>query len=303
MATLKYVEAMRGHTGSVQIGKTITAGETRKYRVFFNGTDATLFDAVEAAGVPAYGASLGPLKLTSKTGETIDDCSIWEVSCNYEFPQPGEESKPTEGDIWAVSINVNSVMYEYEAQYDADGKPIANTAGDPITGVMRPKYDEEMTISFRSTDVNSDGINSCIGKINSTEFTLTINGQDFVYPEKTVLFSDYSVNFVPDVDGNTYPQNSYRLRIRQDTWTRVIANKGVNRSESGERIPITRTVTEEDGTTHDEPIQDPVYLTTDYDDTPPTVEEAAVGATVEQLNFEIYEQADLFALLLDGIGT
>lgn len=318
MATLKYVEALRGHTANRDVGSSITATEVRKYNVFFTGTDATGADAMTASGVPQIGATLGTLVCNNQTAEALDDCSVWLVTNTYSLPQPGEEAKPSGEDTWAINITVNSVMYEYEAQFDADGNPIQNTAGDPITGIMRPKYDEEMTITYRSTEVNSSGIDACIGKTNSVEITLTINGQEFVYPVNTMLFSDYSVAFVLDVNGSQYPETTLRLRIRQETWTRVVANKGFNGivdgdpvtvgantimtlGTSGARLPLTIPLEDSGGVTHEEPITSPVYLTTSIADH--TVERAAEDSPIEKLYFEIYEQADLGTLLLADIET
>jgi hypothetical protein len=235
MPTCVKVDAMRGHTGQLDVTRTVSGQEIRKYRVYFNDKSANSLDAIKGDdgtnAVPPYGAVLSSgYAVSSKSAEQdSSDPRIWIVTVTFTLPVPGEESRPVaDPDVvrWAIDITANPVPYEVEIQRDIDGKQILNSAGDPISGVTTSKYDTDWTFSFTAETIDFFGIDECLGAINAADVAMTINGQTRTFPALSLRFVDYSLAYTLDPDGNTYPKLVYKLRHRSGGWRRQIADKG-----------------------------------------------------------------------------
>jgi hypothetical protein len=283
-------------TGSVSIGKTTNGQEVRKYRVTFSALGANTADAINATtessgSVPAFGVFSGPFMLTGKDASQVtEDGRLWDVVCTFTLPQPGEESKPADEAVtrWAINITFSGLPYQTEIQKNpADDKPILNKVGDPISGVMDTKYDETLNVAFTSTSGLFDVIDATKGKVNSTDLTITINGEEVTYPAGSLKFDDYSIEYTLDANGSTYPRLTLKFLYRVDGWTRKIANKGFRKLVSGKAVWIL----DDDG----QPIREPVYLKADGSD------KLAAGAVVNTIDLEP-KTAD-FSGLFSGVVT
>jgi hypothetical protein len=282
-------------TGNAQTGKTTTASETVKYRVEFDGPGSTFIDAINATttsngSVPAFGHARGALRLTAKDGSQIESNSrLWDVTCTYSLPQPGDEQKPDdERTKWAIDITFGSQPYEKEIQKNpADDKAIVNAVGDPITGVTDTDYDEVLNVAFTSETGMFDVIDAMKGKVNNSAITVTINGEEITYPAGTLKFLEYSIQYVLDGSMVIYPRLTLKFLYRADGWTRKIANKGFRKLVSS----VPTWIKDDDG----RDITEPVYLTADG------TAKLAAGATVATVDLAP-KTADLTALF-DGIVT
>jgi hypothetical protein len=282
-------------TGSVSTGKTTTGQETIKFRVKFDGTGSTLIDALNATtvsdgSVPPFGDARGVLILTGKDGSQLgEDSRLWDVTCTYTLPQPGEEQKPDDGRTrWAINISFSSQPYEKEIQFNpADGKPILNAAHDPISGVMDTESDEVLNVAFTSESGLFDVIDATKGTVNDADLTLTINGEEVVYPAGTLKFLDYTREYVLDASQEIYPRLTLRFLYRTDGWVRGIANKGFRKLVSG----VPTWIKDDDG----RDITEPVYLTADG------TAKLASGSVVNTIDLDPIESD--FTDLLAGVQT
>jgi hypothetical protein len=251
MATLVRVDEIRNKVADVTVGTTITASQERKFHVEYSDYTVEPVDAVYATGIPAFGEALGSgsLVLKRKTAEqNADKPELFTVTCTYEFPTPGEEAAPDnpdpDGERWAIDITIQSLMFEVETQKDAYDNPITNSAYHPISGVMTRRYDTEVVVSFTTNVIDWDGIDLCLGKVNSAPVVMTINGQSRTFATGTLLFDRYALQTVLDDTGTQRPRMTYVLLHRLETWRRRLADKGlyelyVNPADSSlMRIPI-----------------------------------------------------------------
>ncbi len=305
MSTLIEVKETKKSSASVQTGTTFSAQEVRYYDVLYDTPLTATIDAIYASGVPAFGAALGTgsLILKNKTSDRDEEKpSLYRVTCTYELPTPGQDSTPgsidPDGTRWAIDIGVQSVPYEYEVQYDINGYPIQNTAGDAVGGVMTSDSDEQYTVTFTSNIIDWDGIDASKNAINSEPFSMTFNGQERDFDAYTVRFLTYSLSYVLDDTGTQYPRVTYVLLYRITNWLKKIASKGLNEYD----IVLDAQIPIRDG--QGNPITTPVYLDADG-------LQLGVGDTVSILKdpitstggLHIFNEVDLLSELLWDIGT
>jgi hypothetical protein len=253
------------------------------------------------------------------------------VTSTFRIPTPGQEQAPdnpdpVDGSRWAIDISLNDVDYEEEIQKDIHKKLMVNTACDPVTGVIVPRRDKELVISFTTNIPDWLGIQAADGTegrgcVNSELLTLTINGVERMFRAGTLKWFGSTFSATLDASGIVYPRFTYRLRERHaapwdssgnpimgddgypdwsKSWWVRRGNLGLNNAD----------VNLSDGTRKYWPIVDAsgnhittaVPLATTY----PTslsglikqVRPAAPDTILEMLEFEVYEKLNFTETLL-----
>lgn len=116
-------------------------------------------------------------------GLTCDSLSIDEpdrhhasISASYAVPEPGQNEDPEQPpwiqpDVWTFSTSSGSVACTYHyptAGNNVDTKPLANAAGELITGITRPETEIKITISGARESVSLAELNRLANTINKS---------------------------------------------------------------------------------------------------------------------------------------
>lgn len=208
----------------------ISKEATRVYQVDTTLATDTCAMAMAVAGLPVVGdtyADDGYLKCVGRTGKMVQD-SRWtfEITCTFRSPSQPVIAGGKAFTNWNMDMTVTSVETVYPCYQDKDGHPIVNTAQQYFEPTCNLSvYDKDITVSFFSTFVPVSSIDSCLGKVNGSGCSLTINGltQNFTARQVKLIKGDFNTVYE---HGLSYWRISYTWRFRADTWHNDFANKG-----------------------------------------------------------------------------
>jgi hypothetical protein len=293
---------------------TESGSETHIYRVVYDALGALGRDVVRAVGangltMPAFGASLGGLTCQRKTPTQNKENHLeWEVKVEFATPKAGvekapEDPDPENGDRWSIDIQIHTVKTEFEKQADMSGSMMVNSSGTPVTGIMKSRTDEEITIGFTTNIILWNCIDACFdeddcGCVNSEDVTLIVNGEARVFQAGNLKFDDYELTTTVTTGGEQYWKMLLHLRYKFRGWNARVADMGLYMSGPSGLVPIW----DDSG----QPVQSPQYLngsgsTLTVGD--PVVFLPQYRSTGNGDGFNIIGSADLGTLLLWGLHT
>ena len=135
-----------------------------------DGTDNTL-DVRTASGVPAIGDQKGSEYLwVTNVNVTREHPRYFRVIVTYKSFAIDPED-PTENPLLApAKVKWKTVKANGEIDEDADGNPIATTAGEPVQGIMRPFGDIAAVITQSFAAFNSFSFYDFMDHVNIDPF-------------------------------------------------------------------------------------------------------------------------------------
>jgi hypothetical protein len=141
-----------------------------------------------------------------------------------------DKAKPSGKEKLNVQIKVSTEPFEEAVYLDRNKRPICNSAGQPFSNQpTKTFYDEKISVTFDTGEVDQASIEATKGKINSNTVSLTIRGLRRSFAPGTLRFIDspYSSKTSQTPQGEEYIWSvEYTLAYRADKWTRKILNMG-----------------------------------------------------------------------------
>jgi len=228
MALVNVQLSWAGDEASTEQGQGVGAlveAAALKYTVLYDGADATegAYDAVYAVGVPGVGDAhpdSAYLQLLRKRAIPVGPL-LYEVFCEYA----GKDSPlldPYEL-RWETAYSVEPV------DTDADGDPLVNTAGDPVSGLTCEFADEVMCITrneaaysmatrlaYRNTinDATWYGVDAGVARMVDISTVRVVTGATYYYP------------------------TTYKIQFRVDGWKHRYPSKGLYYRSGTRWLPI-----------------------------------------------------------------
>ncbi len=220
MATLSDLGILK-RSGGVNV-ETNESYEEQVWWVKFTDETATSLEAVNAAGLPAWGSALSGTTLycVNKTAsQRDDDHKFFDVTVTFKTLKFTPRQSSTVS-TWSVVKSITGVPWEHEIQYDYAGKPCVNVLGEPMNPpITELLYDAKIDISFMTNSTTHyANVTTCLGMVNAGTCTLTIGGQNIYLAPGTTWFSNYSANETTDPDGGKCLAFRYELSYRADGW-------------------------------------------------------------------------------------
>lgn len=208
--------------------------ETHVYLVQTDSASTTCKEATEAddgtTAVPDYWADLGDGSgwvVTSKRASLADPKSPYYFRVEVVYSAAAFGSTPTPGTIWNVRVSVTGQEYTSPTSIDRNGDPITNSAGDLFNPPpIKQGFDEIITVSWQSDDVDPDALSAARGKTNSDSFSITVRGWSRTFAEDQIKVGNITYDTVLGVDGEEYWNVSVPLLYRADEWQTKIEDKG-----------------------------------------------------------------------------
>ena len=176
--------------------------------------------ALDAWGYVLYNAvhpELSGYKCKQKQVALAPESSgnLWILTSTYEntaSPRPGSgpgpntepPPEPPTTDTWSRNVDVQSVAYTAEAEYDFTGVAIKNSVGIWFTpGIVRTTYDTVATTFSWSQFAFPTAIFGKIGTVQDTGTTKTFCGNAFSFTDKRALLRDCKISSVRQ-DGKNF---------------------------------------------------------------------------------------------------
>lgn len=239
--------------------RTGDAWESRVYCVYYTDYTASSLDARNAAGVPAWGDVLTgyALACVEKYAEPDPgDQKVWRVTATFRTPQVNMQTpNPDPGTVhkWNISKTIVPQPMELPVTQDISGKIIANCIGEPpnppLTGTT---YDFQVNIGFDTDAADQSNIESCLGKVNLDDVTLTIGGVNWDFPSGELKLQSSPIEEVYDTDGNLIAHVTLQCVWRPGGWVNKFPNLSFNQIVSGDVVPILDSF--------GQPVSEPRYL-------------------------------------------
>lgn len=213
------------------------------------------------------------MRLRDKEIERRQGPMLWVVKGNYDSSVPTVAPSDNPLDDQPI-IEYDGAIYEEEADTDVNGKPLRNTAGDPIRGLTRETTDRVIRVTMNLGEWNDPFVAGFVSKINSEP----VLGVD----KRKVKLNSAKARLVFE-RGVYYWQAEFEFQHRKRTWgwlTEVLS-LGRNQIVAGNK----KTITLPDDNGNEVPVADPQMLTAGgaYTTNPDNC---------AHLIFELFEQAD-----------
>lgn len=260
MAILSVTEQWGGRSGGIDESGNFTF--KRRWLVT-SDTDTESIVAVSAAVPVAYYAPHPDYAAARARSTSItpgEGPRVWQVEINYSSApianaRPADGGPPTVQDPAAPqqpteATNSNKTPAQSRpaewsftrkelkvaAEYDRNGDPIKNSAGDPIEGIELDRSHLVATIKYWSVNLTVDHIQLFWNKTNS----LTYRG----FPPRTLLVQDFNYKTVYETIAEGVVGMLYEvqivLEVNFDEWRLKVLDAGLREKDSsGKMITIT----------------------------------------------------------------
>jgi hypothetical protein len=208
--------------------------ETHIYLVETDTATTTCREAREAddgvTAVPAYWEALGggsDWVVTSKRASLIDEKSPFYFRVEVVYSAPAFGGTPEPGEKWNVRVSVTGAEYVAPTSIDRNGDQITNSVGDLFNPpAMKQGFDEIITVSWQSDEVDIEDLSAARGKVNSDAFSITVRNWTKSFTEDQVKVGNITYDTVLGVDGEEYWNVSVPLLYRSDEWITKLEDKG-----------------------------------------------------------------------------
>lgn len=203
---------------------------------------ATPLEAVEAStgtdSVPSYGEAhpTNPnLRATKITPRRMKDNPYqWIITVDWEIPTYNLDANGTGSGVTAekydIDFSVTGEERTEEQDHDAMGNAIASSARETLAGWQRTFYDETITITFKTTNLDEEGISTFRNTLNYETVTMYMEkgtGSNKVifsrtFPPYTLKLGNMQYSLQANQDG-TYVWNvTLPLHYRSKTLPKAI---------------------------------------------------------------------------------
>lgn len=215
---------------------------TLTFNVFVDAIEADE-DVLEASDgittIPPVNAVIKGYRVQKKDFKRSQDEPLLSVVTCHLSDALAELSKPSGKEKTNIDIDIADEPYEEPVYLDRNNKPIANTAGQPFSNQpTKTYYDERITVSFTTGEVDQANIETCRGNTNSGTVSMTVKGYKRSFAANTLKLVSTPVK-VRVVEGSDYNWDvKYVLVYRKDTWTRKILSMGRMQKDGGKLVPI-----------------------------------------------------------------
>jgi len=177
--------------------------------------------AIPRLGDPWPLAPQRPLRVARRRANQLSDC-LWEVAIGYE-PAPGAALPAPEAGQESVELpswSYGSRPVEFYEHFDADGKPILNSAGQRFANPPKQyKYLRTVTISRKQRTYHDGLYWELIGKVNSHPF--------LGYPVDSVLCEGIDATGPVNWQDTPVWQVTFRFIVNPDLWRpTLVADEG-----------------------------------------------------------------------------
>ncbi len=214
-------------------------GEERAYLVEYNtAAEFTLWDARTAndgtTAIPADGDALTPgsnIKCVSKKARRLKEApQCARVDVIFAVPGVGVVGGGGGGDDedrWNFSITSSGVSFVESVTEERYGLPVANSAGQPFDpGLVKEYYDELITVSFTTNNLDPDEIAYCRGKVNSDSITMTVKGVTRTFNANELKLGNAEWSFTTGDGAADVVRVTLPFIYRVDGWKRRVPDMG-----------------------------------------------------------------------------
>lgn len=166
-------------------------------------------------------------------GSTDDGCQ-WDVTVEYS-PSDGSPTFPPNPVEHPLKLSWGSQLVEVPVNYDRDGDPIQNSAGDffdPTPTVM--KYLILLNIVRNEATFSPTLAQTWKGTVNDATFTIA--GEDF--DPGTVKIADITSELSYNAECGWYWPVTYQMEIDPDGWKSKLLDQGMRTLVSGAKKAI-----------------------------------------------------------------
>ncbi len=161
---------------------------------------------------------------------------LWDVNVCYsaELEEREEDENPL---ARPASISWSSAMYQRATLFDADGKPIRNSAGD----LFDPQEieDERWVISVKK---NVAAVPKWILNYRMVVNDGAVRIQGLTFPKETLRLQGLSISEEQIENRVPFYVVSFELHFREEGWRRRLINRGYNELVDKLRVPGKRLV-------------------------------------------------------------
>lgn len=144
---------------------------------------------------------------------------FWELDCSYSvFEQQEQEKNPLDR---PATVTIDSQLVEQATLFDAEGRPITNTAGEFIPGLsLKVPLLEYKVVKNIGSD--PPWIETHVGSINKDPVIL----RGRTRPPKTLFLASFGASEVRTENRQRFSEYSLTLLYDRRGWTEEIWNRG-----------------------------------------------------------------------------
>lgn len=184
--------------------------------------------AIGAGAEEWYEADANAFAQSIEAVPVSEDGCQWHVTVNYVPIDPQSLIPPTERD---VKVSWDSEESERIADFDVDGNPVVNAAGDPFDPpVMVDQSRRILTIERNEADFDDQWVDQFVDKVNANTFYGRAAGE--------VLCKKITASTQFDSEDGAYWSVRYEFHVNPDGWKSRPLNAGMRQLVSGVLAPI-----------------------------------------------------------------